>query len=143
MPALEKLRMEFASPEWLAFFARLLVARAAILDTPDGVTCEVYRNVPAHLSETGRLAWTRRVEGRVAHVEFVECPDDEADMKIIGDYAALLPLARYLIGDDTAEFEELMRSAVESAAVEIVSDRRDPETPRDFTVHNLMAVLTR
>ena len=143
MPVLESCRMEFASPEWFDFFGKLLVSYAAVNGTPDGVTCEVYRRVPPHLSPSGTLAWTRRVRGGEAEFKLEECRNEEADVKLVGEYGALLPLARLVIGDDTSRFERMMDEATTSGAVEIVRERREPDVPRDFTIHNIMAVLTR
>jgi len=135
--------MEFASPEWLAFFARLLVARAAMGETPEGVTCEVYRKVPSHLAPTGELAWTRRVQAGVASVELIECPDAQADTKLVGDYDALLPLARLLVEDDGAKLEAGIAAGIAAGTLDVIERRPNPDAPRDFTVHNMMAVLTR
>lgn len=138
-------QMEFASPAWLDLLERLLLAAAALnRASVSSATCEVYRNVPRHLAADGRLAWTRRIRDGSATVTFEECPDDEADIKVVADYHALLPLVRLVITDENEpEFARLMQAEVAAGRVEIVRERRPEGAARDYTTHNIMAVLTR
>jgi hypothetical protein len=138
--------MEFASADWLDFLHKLLVARAAVSVDPTAprVICEVYRKAPRHLAPSGRLAWTRRLENGRIDFTLEECSDAEADVKLVGDYAVLAPLARLLVrpGDEHV-FAARMQAAISSGTLEVVRDRRDPEAPRDFTLHNMLAAVTR
>jgi hypothetical protein len=138
-------RMEFASAEWLAFIKKLFIASATVKgNTPIGTTCEVYRNVPEHLSGSRTIAWTRRVTEHGTTVTFEECPDAEADVKLVGDYDALLPLARYIVHEgNEAEFTTLVEAAVVAQRIAIVRERPPAEPKRDYTVHNFIAALTR
>lgn len=145
MSDLRDKQVEFASPPWLELLERLLLAAAALNSSSvSGVTCEVYRNVPRHLAAEGRLAWTRRMRNGSVEIAFEECPDDEADIKLVADYEALLPLVRFVITDESEpDFSRLMQAEVVAGRIEIVRERRPEGFKRDYTVHNLVAVLTR
>lgn len=139
--------MEFASPEWFDFLAKLLVARGIIdPEAAAGATCEVYRKVPAHLArdESRELAWTRRVaDGRVT-VTFEECSDEEAAVKLVGDYDALRPLSVFIVTEENADvFGALMEEAIRSGRIEIVKARPVSDRKPDHTVHNLVGAVTR
>lgn len=138
--------MEFASAQWLTFLKKLLLARAATHPkTVDGVTCEVYRNLPAHLTPPGKsaLAWTRTIRGGIATVSFEECADEAADVKLVGDYETLASLTRFIVTEQNeAEFIGEMDKAVRAGRITIVRETRSDE-PRDYTIHNLIGALTR
>lgn len=143
MARLADVQMEFASPEWLDFLRKLLLARAALVPVPVRVTCEVYRDVPRHLSADGTLAWTRRVDGANVTVTFDEAADTDAQVKLAGDYGALADLCRKVVGDEPDMFEALFADAIAAGWVELLRNERDPDEPRDFTIHDILAVLTR
>jgi hypothetical protein len=134
-------KLEFASPEWFDFYQRLLTAANAIGRVTKGTACEVYRDVPHHLSASGTIAWTRRVKDQSVTLEFSECRDDEADFKMRASYAALLPLTRCVIGEDKSKFHSMVMDAVANGSLEII--RHDPSAPSDHLVHNLLAAMTR
>ncbi|QNA85539.1 hypothetical protein G4G27_17280 [Sphingomonas sp. So64.6b] len=134
--------VEFASPEWFDIYQKVSIAACRLGMVAQGVTCEVCHDVPAHLASDGMLAWTRRVEGKSCSLDLVECPDDEAYTKIRADYAALLPLARFLIGTNDSAFQALAMEAVANGKLEII--RHMPSAgPSNHIVHNMMAALTR
>jgi hypothetical protein len=139
-------QMEFASAEWLTYLKKLFLARAATNPkTVDGVTCEVYRNPPAHLLPAGKsvLAWTRTIRNGIATVSFEECPNEDADVKLVADYDALLPLARFIVTEENeAAFIGAMDEAVREGRVTVVRETRSDQ-PRDYTIHNLIGALTR
>lgn len=132
--------VEFAGPEWFDLYQKVCIAAARAGALADGVTCEVYLDVPRHIAPSGTIAWTRRTEKGRCTLAFVECPDDEASSKIRADYTALLSLARIIIGEDERPFMARIGDALASGALEIV--RHDPDAPGDHLVHNLMAAWT-
>ncbi len=137
--------LEFGSPAWYEMLKLLFKAMARLNPASiPPVVCEIYRNAPPHLSETGRLVCTVRTQNGSATMSFDECPDDEADLKVVADYDALLPMARFVITDENeADFARMMREAVEAGQVEMVQARWSPPSKPDHTMHNLVAALTR
>lgn len=132
--------VEFASAEWFDLYQKACIAACRLGAMPDGVTCEVYRDVPAHLAAGGALAWTRRVAGGSCSLEFVECADKEAASKLHADYAGLLPLAGCIIGEDESAFLTMAMELIASGKMEII--RHDAHSRANHLVHNLMAALT-
>ena len=99
-------RVEFISPAWIALAREVLTDLFANAKQDlSGVTfhmCEVFTDVPEHLAQTddGRAGWHFRVNGKSVEVGSGEI--DDADMKIIADYATILPAAKMMYGKDTA-----------------------------------------
>src|ERR1051325_9613268 len=96
-------KYEFASHGWFEALRRTIerTVRAAgpEIDEVRWSACEVFVAVPAHLVQTddGKAAWHCRVRGR--DVEFGLGEIDDADLKIVADYATALPLARVRLSD--------------------------------------------
>jgi hypothetical protein len=95
-------KFEFASTGWMAALHREMAAmlKAAAPDLRFSF-CEVFTGVPKHLDRngTGVLTWSCRIEGSRTH--FVEEELDGVDVKTVGDYHYLLPLARWHLNGDT------------------------------------------
>ncbi len=141
------MRYEFASREWFAALHAIFCERAAIAAQTDpgfrASTCEVFTDPPGHLLAPGqsKLAWNCRIEG--AKVDFALEEVDDAATKIIGDYATLVPLARYVVDGDPAreaELEGLLGKAVAAGKITVVSR---PQAPSPLgSVHDAICELT-
>lgn len=99
-------KWEFASPGWLqALKGEIERLLAAGKSRANWSFCEVFTDVPPHLDrhKTGKIAWHCRIKDGKPH--FVEAEADDIDVKTIGDYQYLLPLAHLHI--DPAATKEL------------------------------------
>jgi hypothetical protein len=140
-------KYEFASREWFAALHAIFCERATIAAKthPDFrvSTCEVFENPPAHLLEPGqtRLAWHCKIKG--AEVHFALSESDDVETKIIGDYATIAPLSRYVAHGDPkreAELEQLLGQAVAAGKIKIVK-RATGASPLG-SVHDAICALT-
>jgi len=134
---------EFASPEWLQKLLEL--RRELAREDPQlmRTTCEIYRNAPPHLANApgGRIVWTMRVHDGDATLTAEECADEDADVKMEGDYDAVLVLAKLVIGpDNLSEAGALIRDMSRSGRIRLI---RQLAGPYDPTLHNRMAAHTR
>ncbi|MBI1198550.1 MAG: hypothetical protein GC203_11865 [Phenylobacterium sp.] len=140
-------RYPFASPGWMAFMHGMIRERASRLfaEAP-GVgwsICEVFTDPPPELSPTGRpIAW--HVIVRDGEVSFGDTETDAAEIKIVADYAAVLPLGRFDTRGDPARAAELgamSRDLIARGLMTVVGDRsrRDPRIG-DF--HDAIARVT-
>jgi hypothetical protein len=141
------LKYEFASREWFAALHAIFCERAAIAAQTDPgfrtSTCEVFTDPPHHLLSPGQssLAWNCRIEG--VRVDFALGEVDGTATKITGDYATLVPLARYVVDGDPAreaELERLLGQAVAAGKITVVS--RAPTAGRLGSVHDAICALT-
>ncbi len=69
---------EFASAAWSAPLSDGPHAARRLGMLRDGVTREVYRDVPAHLAPGGTIAWGSAAAGGSCTLDLVECADKEA-----------------------------------------------------------------
>jgi hypothetical protein len=109
---------ELCSPGWIAAVRRFIEERAAGSDLR-GIEVsfsEIFDDPPPHLDpeRRGRIGWYFRVaDGRV---EVRGGVLENACVRIIGDYAAVLPLARIVHGDGPAERARAAREAERAIA---------------------------
>ena len=93
---------DFATPGWLdvvqAAFRQCARDAGAAAAAQDFSICEVYENIPAVINAAGRLTWTMRL--RAGTVDFVRAETDDVDLKIVGDYYTMHPIAAFVIGGD-------------------------------------------
>jgi hypothetical protein len=138
---------EFASPGWKAFMHGMITANVVRLgaDAADlrWSICEVFTDPPAHLSPSGApIAWFCKVSGD--RVTFGEGEIDDVDVKVIADYAAVLPLGRYDTAGDpgrAAELAGMSAGLVAAGQLTRIGDRaaRDPRMPN---LHDPIARVT-
>ena len=114
--------VEFASPAWIdalegAMRRRAEAATPEQLATPHSIS-EAYTDAPPHLAPGGTLGFTVRVgpDG----FEFERRPADDVDYRIVGTYATIRELARYVVGGDPArakELSDLARAAIKAGTL--------------------------
>jgi hypothetical protein len=141
------LSYEFASPGWKAFMHGMITVNVARLgDDAKGLRwsiCEVFTDPPAHLSADGApIAWFCKVVDD--EVTFGDGDVDDVEVKVIADYAAVLPLGRYDTAGDPERAAELARMSaglVARGELTRIGDRagRDPRMP---SLHDLIARVT-
>lgn len=141
------MKYAFASPSWMAFMHGMMVDRAARLfaEAPDIAwsICEVFTDPPRELSPDGRpLAWHAIVEG--GEVRFEATETDEAEVKVVIDYAAVVPLGRYDTRGDPARQAELaaMGQALRDKGLMTVIGDRSKRDPRIGNFHDAIARVT-
>jgi hypothetical protein len=105
----------------------------------------VFTGAPAHLADAdGKLAWSCVVDG--ADVDFRTEARDDVRFKVIGDYAAILPLGRYDTRGDPARAAELAAMAAkvrESGGMRTIGARpAGPDAQPLSSVHDAIARLT-
>jgi hypothetical protein len=141
------MKYEFASREWFAALHAIFCERAAIAAKTDPdfrvSICEVFVDPPAHLLPPGEktLAWHCKIHG--ANVEFSLTESDDVETKIIADYNAIVPFARYVTRGDPArekEMESLLGAQVAAGKVNIVKRATGP-SPLG-SVHDAICLLT-
>jgi hypothetical protein len=127
---------EFAGPQWVAFMHGLVVERLERLrrEIPNVAwsICEVFTDPPPTLSPDGSsIAWHCVVsEGRLTRFGSGEI--DDVEFKVVADYAAILPIARYDTRGEperVADLGRMSRELVEAGRMRIEGDRsgRNPE----------------
>ena len=141
-------KYEFGSREWLdalrATFERLVAAAGPEIDRVRWSVCECYTGMPEHLhGPAGRVAWHCRIRGRTVQFELTEI--DDADFKVTGDYATILPLARLRYDEDPRVLEDAARMRAEGMAagkLMVVGDLRT--RPQQLAaLHDDMVAVTR
>jgi hypothetical protein len=101
--------VNFLSPEWLERAQQTLTELAA-RDGTDGTSvsmCEAFNDAPAGSvgqNGDGRAAWHFRLDGTRCVAGGGEI--DDADVKLVFDYDAVLPYARKVIDPATADTAE-------------------------------------
>ncbi len=141
------MKYEFASPEWCAALHGLIAERAAweVKSKPNlrMSICEVFTGAPARFADTdGNAAWSCVInDGRV---DFQRRVRDDVRFKVVGDYAAILPLGRYDTRGDPARAAELAAMALkvrESGGMTVIGERlADPQAIT--SIHDAIARLT-
>lgn len=94
-------RYPFASPAWAAALHGYLVARGAEMAAEHGQDfsiCEVYTEVPGDVNDLDRVPVTWGFADGAAWFELTE--RDDVDMKVVGTWEVLAPLARVVYADD-------------------------------------------
>lgn len=118
-------RHEFGSTGWFdalhQAIERLATAAGPEMSAVTWSVCEVFTDVPAHLAQArdGKAAWHCRIRGR--EIAFGLGEIDDADLKIIADYATALPLSRTLLADPEAQasVNEALGQAMMSGKMQI------------------------
>ena len=117
-------RLQFGSEAWLDALARIMqdaAASASPDELPVGYSmCEVFRGVPPDVNERERVAWHCRVTDDGFAWSRGEV--DDVQRKIVGDWSALLPVARTVVGADpeaAGRVQRAMAEAVRAGAVEL------------------------
>ena len=140
--------IEFGSAAWIDAARKViegLVAEAA--DDPEGVrfsVCEVYTHVPEHLEPdaNGQRAWYMRIDGRKAELNPGEI--DDADMKVVGEYAAILSISRIHYRNDPEGAKKaaaLVRTAMQAGKLRVEgSQAKGPKVLAGF--HDALAEIT-
>ena len=138
-------KYEMASPQWLAaLHAFFVAARPLVQFTRNVSLCEVYRDVPSSIpSANGTIAFTVRFRKDSNDVEFELAEAAEADMKLVIDYAHVLPAGRVVVGGDPAkqrEMEGIIGKAIQSGHATVAG--RMPAELQSLPVHDQIARLT-
>lgn len=137
-------KIELASPEW---FAALKAHIERFVQTPNGQKtnwsiCEVFTGVPKHLDRdgTGVIAWHCRIaDGKMT---FAYGAADDVEMKTTTDYDFILPMARLIIGPDTAA-ELAAHSEKGIATGKMKREGVSTGVPPEFhAIHNDLAAIT-
>ncbi len=141
------MKYEFASREWFAALHAIFCERAVVAaKTNPGLrlsTCEVFTDPPNHLLAPGQSKLTWHCIIREADVDFALDECDDVETKIVGDYATLVPFARYIVGGDPkreAELEGLLAQAVAGGKVKVVKRSTAP-SPLG-SIHDAICTLT-
>ena len=139
-------KLEFASTAWIdAIRAAITAELAAEGDAARSINfsvSELYTDTPVHISPDGQVGWSCRIaDGQVA---FQHARDPDADIVMVGEYAAIQQLARIVVAGDPdrqAELERMMAEALESGRMRIDGDvTRAP--PAMNAVHDDVASRT-
>ena len=98
-------KIEFASPAWIAGIRKAF--EDAVQAAGDGAAgasfsiSETYTDPPRHLSQDGTpIGWHCRIEGKT--VQFEDRPAEDCAVRVVADYASLLPIVRLQYGTDPA-----------------------------------------
>ncbi len=141
------MKYEFAGPEWCAALHGLIAERAAWeVKTKPNLTmsiCEVFTNAPTHLAdEGGKVAWSCVVDGDT--IDFQRRERDDVRFKVVGDYAAILPLGQYSVRGDPSRAAELAAMAAkvrETGGMQTTGERA--ANPQAISsIHDAIAALT-
>jgi hypothetical protein len=139
---------EFGSPGWMAFMHGMVAGRIADLGEPardvNFSICEVFTDPPPTLSPTGApLAWHCIVRG--GEVEFGAFDRQDVEVRVVADYAAILPLARYdhARGDPVRATEIAAQGqALRESGKLVVHGNRAQRDPRIGNLHDPIARVT-
>jgi hypothetical protein len=131
----------------MAFMHGMMTDRAARLfaEAPEVAwsICEVFTDPPPDLSPDGRpIAWHAFV--KEGQVQFGQSETDQAEVKIIVDYAAVVPLGRYDTCGDPGRQAELaaMGQALRDRGLMTVIGDRSNRDPRIGNFHDAIARVT-
>ena len=138
-------KFEFASHGGFKFLRETM--EKLMRDAPDDLrwsVCEVFTQVPEHLSETPErtASWHCRIRGR--DVEFAHGEIHDADFKVVVDYQTVLPLARWVLGnepDAEARVAEALEKAVGDGKMRIEGSRESRPACLE-PLHDAMARVT-
>lgn len=121
------MKYEFCSREWLAAVHGMIRERVRLAaQTESGISfsiCEVFHNAPPHIAadKEGRVAWHCYVTN--GNVSFGHAEVNDTQIKVIGDYADFVPVARYnTMGDPerVAEFGAMTQRLLEENRAELI-----------------------
>ncbi len=138
--------VEFASPAWIDALERAMRRRAEAA-TPEQLAApysisEAYTDAPPHLAPGGTLGFHVRVGP--GGFEFHRRPADDVDYRIVGTYATIQELARYVVDGDPArakELSDLARAAIKAG--KLTMDGTQAPTGAVFEgVHDEVARIT-
>ena len=140
-------RHEFAGPGWVDEVRAVVLAA---LDSHDltGVRysfSEEFTDPPEHLRRHGAatIGWHLRIADGV--VEVGDTPIDDADLRFVADYQAVLPLAQTVFEGhpEPAKVEQLLQDLLRTGKVREEGDRsRVPSCVAALNLHDAMAVRT-
>nr|WP_070960800.1 hypothetical protein [Hyphomonas sp. Mor2] len=140
-------KYEFAGPEWRAFMHGMVQERLNQLDPDESAKswsfCEVFTDAPVHLQTDGtKAAWHFIV--RDGEVAFGDTDLEDATMKVVADYQAILPLARYDTRGEPDRQAELGAMSQKLMAEGKMTVSGDPSAldPRLGSVHDPIAAVT-
>ena len=139
---------EFASPGWMAFMHGIIAGRIADLgDAARDLNfsiCEVFTDPPASLSPTGEpLAWHCVI--RNGEVMFGASDREDVEVRVVADYASILPLARYdhARGDPAGAADIAAQGqALRASGKLVVNGARAERDPRVGNLHDPIARVT-
>ena len=138
------MKLEFASPEWIAALRQLLdVYAKKVAPGVEVSLCEIFTGVPRHLDRNGDgiIAWHCRMKD--GHVHFEEMAIPEADVHTTTDYDFILTISRWFYKPDVMKDVNayLAKGAAEGKIVSTGTGRS--KIPREFMdMHNELAVRT-
>jgi hypothetical protein len=140
-------RYELGSEPWLDVM-RAELADGLTGEDLDGIEftlSEEYTDPPAHLRRGGAatIGWHMRISG--GRFEVVGTPLDDADLRVVADYNALLPIAHEIHpdGGPTPETEAAIAALVAANKLELHGDRRGtPAVLAQVNLHNRLAPRT-
>jgi hypothetical protein len=140
-------KYEFASPLWMAALHGIIAERVAreLPDKPDLAMslCEVFEGAPAHFAgPSGVVAWSCVVcDGEI---DFRQTARDDVALQVRADYAAVLPLGRYVVAGDPARQAELtaLGAALADAGKLKRRGERPPAERALSSIHDAIARLT-
>lgn len=101
-------RLELGTERWMD--AARAILDAGISSIPDDVrysVSETFTDVPAHVSDTGTVAWHLEIDGPTGRVG--AGPLEGADLTMHADWAAVLAPARTVYGGDVTAHERAQR----------------------------------
>jgi hypothetical protein len=140
-------RLEFASREWVDMLRDELLAglRDQDLDGVEFILSEEYTDPPSHLLDSPRttIGWYLEIRDGKASVHCV--PRDDATIKVTGDYASLLPLARevHVDGAPTPAVQKRLAELLAEGRVHIAGDHTNvPEAFARVHLHDRLAART-
>ena len=137
----------FACRDWCAALHGLIAERATWeLKTKPNLAmsiCEVFTNAPADIADVdGKVAWSCIIED--GKVDFQIRERDDVRFKVVGDYAAILPLGQFDTRGDperAAELAALAAKVVESGGMKTTGERI--ANPQAMTsIHDAISRLT-
>lgn len=143
-------KLEFASADWVSAMRSIIEGKLGEGKVDlTGIAysfCEEFTDPPEHLRVGGSksIGWYFRIgDGRV---EVGQGVLDDADVKIVADYATVLPLARTVFADDpqaAAQAAKLMEEAAASGKIRREGDATAAAAiPALATIHDDIARLT-
>lgn len=141
------MKYSFGSPEWLAALHGIIVERATTLGQQNPrlwmSTCEVFTNAPADIADaTGKIAWSCVVEG--TKVDFQRTERD-LRYKVVADYNAILPMARYAAHGDPerrAVLTDMIAKLLASGQMQRPFGNRADDPDAFPKLHDVIAGLT-
>jgi hypothetical protein len=141
-------RYEFCSPGWVAAVRRLVAASAIAEDDLRGIDwsfCEEFTDPPIHLLLDGEktIGWSMRI--RAGSIEIVDGPIDDAQARVVADYATVLLIARLEFLDEASigRGNELIAQATAEGKLRLEGDPlARPAVMEKRNLHNALAPLT-